>query len=402
MNTKQQIVQKKIKALPHFYVLLNSDKRYIMFRGGTRSGKTVSIFLYLFNIITKYQDISIVVGVESLQAARGNLLKDFHEWIQIFSLYPKLKINLANHTYTHLETNSTIYFVPCDKDTKWFGLKADIFWFNEAPHIPKKIFEQAQMRLPDRDDFKCKIILDYNPTNPYSWVRELENSNPPGGVELHTSTFYDNPFIGPDQRKLYESFKETNYNKWLIYGKGEWAEIRGAVFKNWETVDEFPDCKTFWYGLDWGYANDPTALIKVGIQGGQIYLEEKIYEVALTNPDIANRMAEIGIGKRDEIIADSAEPKSIEEIKRFGYFIRPAKKGPDSVLLGLDVLLRYKINIVKNSKRLIDEFINYTWMERDGKFMNRPVDDWNHGIDAVRYVALNKLNKKATGGIKIR
>ena len=256
------------------------------------------------------------------------------------------------------------------------------------------------MRLPDRDDFHNQIILDYNPTNPHSWVRDLETAKLPGGVDLFTSTFYDNPFIGEKQIKLYEMWKETNWNKWLVFGMGEYGEIAGAIYTNWDYCDVFPeDVEKFWYGLDFGFTNDPTTLIKVGIQGGEIYVDELIYERGMTNQDIARRLRELRINPNDDIICDSAEPKSIEEIKRERFRAVPAKKGPGSKLNGIDILQRYKINITNRSKNIIDEIINYTWKKsrNNSEFINTPVDDWDHALDALRYVALNKLNTKPKG-----
>jgi len=390
------IKKKTIKVLKHFYELQNSKKRYVLFRGSTRSGKTVSIIQYLISLLTNEKDIHIVIGVETLSSAKGNLIKDLDEWIEIFDLLDYMKINKSDFTYKYLPSNSTIRIVPCDKDTKWFGISADVFWFNEATHIQKSFFDQAQMRLPDTKPFN-KIILDFNPTNPYSWVRDLETSKLPGGVDVYISTYKDNPFLGKKQVALFESWKETNPNKWLVFGQGQYGEVRGAIYTNWKSIDKFPDIETVWYGLDFGFSNDPTSLIKVGIKGGDVYIEELIYERGLTNPDICERMRELGIGRNVEIIADSAEPKSIEEIKREGFYVIPAKKGKDSIMKGIDILQRYRLYI--KGRNIQDEIINYTWKEdrKKGEFINAPVDGWNHALDALRYVALMKLGTKHKG-----
>ena len=392
---------KSIYVCKQFYELENSKARLILFKGGTRSGKTSGIIQNLITKCVNNKGISIIIGVETLRQARFSIIKDLEYWISEFGLMNSFHINRSEFTFQYLPTKSSISFLPCDKDTKWYGVKSDIFWFNEAVHIDKNIFEQAQMRLPDRTDFKNQIILDFNPTNPHSWVRELENTK---DVDVFVSTYKDNPFLGKKQIELIESWKDTNKNKWLVFGQGEYGDVRGAIYSNWTTVDSFPKDIKYWLAMDFGYSNDPTALIKIGLQHGEVYLDELIYERGLTNQDICSRLRELNINKFDDIIADSAEPKSIEEIRREGFRITGCKKGKDSVINGIDILQRYKINITKNSKNIQDEIINYTWVEdrSRGEFINKPVDGWNHALDAVRYVALEKLDNKPKGsGVKI-
>ena len=367
------------------------------------SGKTVSIIQYLLTMMMNNENIQIVIGVETLQQAKKSVLLDLEEWIERFNLTSHFKINKSDYTYEY-DNGSKILVVSADKPSKWFGLKADIFWFNEATHIDYNVFEQAQMRLPDRSDFRNKIILDFNPTNPFSWVRELENSDTPGGVECYVSTYKDNPFLGDEQVRTIESWKETNYNKWLVYGEGEYGEVEGAIYTNWGTVDAFPRDVPFWVGLDFGFTNDPTAIIKVAKQGGELYVEEICYERGLTNQDIATMLKDLKLD-REDIIADSAEPKSIQELQRERINVTPAKKGPDSVKNGIDILQRYKINVIKTSKNITDEIINYSWKKdkSKGEFINKPAEGWDHGLDALRYVALLKLNIKPVGsGIVFR
>ena len=393
--------QREIQVLKQFYQLEKSKARYILFRGSTRSGKTIAIIQNLLIKLTQHNNIHIVVGMETLRQAKSTIIKDIDEWLNILNLYSKFNVNKSDFTYEYIPTGSIMRFLPCDDDGKWYGVKADIFWFNEATHINKNIFEQAEMRLPDRKDFHNFIVLDFNPTNPHSWVRELERYN---DAETFVSTYQDNPFIGEKQRKLYESWKDTNYNKWLVFGCGEYGDVRGAVYTNWTTCDIFPLSDKIWYGIDFGFSNDATSLIKMTLQNGELFIDELIYETGLTNPDIVEYMRDFGLTRTDTIIADSAEPKSIEEIRRSGYNITAVKKGPNSILQGIDILQRYKINITKRSKNIIDEITNYTWMEdkKRGEFINKPVDDWNHALDAMRYIALEKLATKSNASRTLR
>jgi len=194
---------------------------------------------------------------------------------------------------------------------------------------------------------------------------------------------------------------------WKVYGLGEVGSLEGVIFSNWDTVDSIPsDGKWTAYGLDFGFTNDPTAIIKVVYQGGELWVEELCFEPGLTNPDIVNKLKSFGIGPLDDIIADSAEPKSIAEIRRGGYrALRGVKKGPDSINNGIDILKRYKINIHKKSINLIEEFSNYQWMKtKDGEYLNKPNDNYNHGIDALRYCVMEKIgmDRQTRKGIKRR
>ena len=163
-------------------------------------------------------------------------------------------------------------------------------------------------------------------------------------------------------------------------------------------VDEIPNygAKLVALGLDWGYANDPTAVVEIWKWNDAVYLNELMYEPNLTNQDIANKLTEIGVDKYIEIIADSAEPKSIEEIRRFGFNIKPATKGPDSILNGIDILKRHRLHVTKQSVNIIKELNGYKWVtDKDGNKLNKPIDMFNHALDATRYVALNKLTNKS-------
>jgi phage terminase large subunit len=171
---------------------------------------------------------------------------------------------------------------------------------------------------------------------------------------------------------------------------------------NWFVCEEIPaDAKLIATGLDFGFTNDPTACLQVYQQNGELWVNELIYQTGLTNTDIATRLKVEGVSRNTEIIADSAEPKSIEEFKRMGWFISGAKKGPDSINNSIDILKRYKINVTRTSVNLRKELDRYKWrVDKTGKTINEAVDSYNHLIDALRYVALNKL--RVTSGRKIR
>jgi phage terminase large subunit len=181
------------------------------------------------------------------------------------------------------------------------------------------------------------------------------------------------------------------------------GKIEGLIYRNWGTIVTIPsEAQLIGYGMDFGFTNDPTAIVGVYRYNGQLIIDEIMYHKGYTNQDISRFMTSYGINNRDPIVADSAEPKSIEEIRRMGWRIEGANKGKDSILNGIDILKRFRFNITSRSANLIKELNAYKWKEKDGNATNVPIDSFNHGMDALRYFALNKLAEKNIGkyGIK--
>jgi phage terminase large subunit len=202
-----------------------------------------------------------------------------------------------------------------------------------------------------------------------------------------------NPFLDDITRGKIESLRQVDEEQWKVYARGLTGKISGLVLTNWQLCSAIPQGATLLaIGLDFGFTNDETGCIEMYKQNGELWINELIYETGLTNPDIAERLAAFGISRKTEIIADSAEPKSIEELRRLGWRVTGAKKGPDSINNSIDILKRYPLNITRNSRNLRKELERYKWRtERSGKVLNEPVDRWNHLIDPMRYIALNKL-----------
>lgn len=370
-----------------------SNSRIVINRGGTRSSKTFSLIQLMLMKIYYEKDVRIIIVRGTLVDCRKTILKELVDYLysQKIDVTDEFIFNKSNATLVCSKTNSTIEFVGADDPQKFRGLEANYWWFNEANEIEYSFFEQSIMRMTRQNDKPNQFFLDFNPSDSFTWIKsKLEDDR--DDVEVIVSTYKDNLFLGDDAIKEIERLKETNPDAWLVYGEGLYGEIRGAIFKNWEMCVEFPeDAKKITYGLDFGFSNDPSALTKVGELHGEIYLQELIYNKGLTNQDLVDKLKELGITEYDEIIADSAEPKSIEEIRRSGFNIKPAKKGPDSILNGIDILKRYKLNVVKGSTNLRKELVNYKWkIGSDGDPIKKPIDNWNHAIDGIRYVALLK------------
>jgi len=300
-----------------------------------------------------------------LQAA----LKSFNRTDRIFEFY----------------SESIIEFKSYDDAQDAKSGKRDYLFVNEANGVPWAVYTELALRT------RRRIFIDFNP-NAAFWVHDNLLGKP--GVQLIISDHRHNPFLPDRQRQKIESLKDSDLELWRVYARGLTGKISGLVLNNWEVCEDIPpDAKLLAAGLDFGFTNDETGCVLVYKQDGVLWVDELLYETGLTNPDIAERLLKAGLSKNIELIADSAEPKSIEELRRMGWRVTGAKKGPDSVKNSIDVLKRYPIKITRRSKNLREELGRYKWKtDRSGRVLNEPVDTWNHLIDPLRYVALNKLN----------
>lgn len=363
------------------------DKRIQVHQGGTRSGKSFSICQALCELcyMNPNADMVITVVRKSFPSLRGSILRDFLEILDMEGWYDPNNHNKTEQTYNLF--GNLWEFISADDSQKVKGRKRTVAFLNEANELDLDFFRQISLRTT------WKIILDYNPSDEYSYI--YDDIIPRDDAVFFKTTYLDNPFLQQDVIDEIERLKDTDENYWRIYGLGERGISRETIFQT-SIYTELPEAaKRVAYGLDWGYTNDPTALVSVWVMGNNLYIEEHLYSGGLTNPDIASKLRDLGIGRNEEIIADSAEPKSIDEIHREGFNIKPAKKGPDSVRVGIDAMRRYKLHVHVDSLETQKEFRNYKWkVDKQNRMLNEPRDEWNHSIDAVRYVCLNKLIRK--------
>lgn len=287
----------------------------------------------------------------------------------------------------YFRNGSIIEFTSYETEQSAKNGKRDYLFINEANGISFQIYWQLSIRTRKQE------FLDYNPTAQF-WVHEklIGNKN----VKLLISDHRHNPFLSQEEHDKIEGLKDIDPELFKVYGRGLTGKIEGIIFRNWSICGEIPlDAKFIAYGLDFGFTNDPTALIAVYEMSGELWVNELLYQTRLTNYDICEKLNDFKVFTTEEIIADSAEPKSIEEIYAEGWNIHPATKGPDSVKNGIDILKRYKINVTANSHNLKKELYSYVWKkDKNGKMLNEPIDAFNHLIDPLRYVALNKLASK--------
>ena len=312
-------------------------------------------------------------------------MRDFVNILIEQGYYSERSHNKSEEMYTLW--GNTIEFISVDQPQKIRGRKRHICFINEANELTIEDWRQLILRTTKR------IIIDYNPSDEFHWI--YDEVIPRDDAVFFQTTYLDNPFLDQELVQEIERLKDTDENYWRIYGLGEKGVSKETVFQH-STYDKLPEgVKLVAYGLDWGFANDPTAFVSVYRRGDELYLDQHIYSGGLTNDDIAEKLTALDIG-RAEIVADSAEPKSIEDLHRKRFYIKPAKKGPDSIRAGIDIMRRQKLFIQEGALDMLKEFRNYKWaVDKNGRALNKPVDDWNHAVDAVRYVCLNKMSKKS-------
>jgi phage terminase large subunit len=364
-------------------------------QGGTSAGKTLAILAVLIDIAAKNKtEISVVS--ESIPHLRRGAIKDFAKVMQWTGRWVADRWNKTLLTY-HFANGSIIEFFSADSEARLRGARRQVVYINEANNIDFESYYQLAIRTSEA------IYIDFNPTHEFWAHTEVL---PEQDAELIILTYNDNEAL-PDTIKrdieLNRTKAETSAywaNWWKVYGLGQVGTLQGAIYEDFEVVEgiDVSRAKFVALGLDWGFSNDPTALVAIYRQGDCLLIQELLYSTGLTNQDIADKLRTLGITRAWEIVADSAEPKSIEEIYRLGFNIKPAEKGPDSVRNGIDILKRFKLQVTKDSTNLIKELRSYTWAtDKEGKNTGVPIDSFNHACDAMRYVALNKLRVSNSG-----
>ena len=373
----------------------NSDKPYVVHQGGTSSGKTYAILQALVMKACTENDLVITVVGQDIPNLRVGAYRDAQTIIFNDPFFTQeLKDHNKSNRVFSFGSGSKIEFNSYNDEIDARSGKRTHSFFNEANGIDYGIFEQISMRTT------YQTIIDFNPSASF-WAHEKLYGR--DDVDWFVSTYRDNAFIQSSIKKKIESYEPTpenikagtaNQYRWQVYGLGEVGRLEGLVFPNFETTNDFPEnYKWRCFGLDWGYTNDPTALVEIRYAGGALYWKQHIYRRQLTNQHISRLIKELGI--TDEIVADSAEPKSIAELRNHGVWVKHAKKGKDSVMFGIQLLQDYPIKIHAQSKDLIEEFSSYTWAkDRSGSPTNKPIDDFNHGIDAGRYTIMDRMQKK--------
>ena len=385
----------QIQATTVFQKNWETKTRFVVNIGGSRSTKTYSILqLLIVKALESVEPLVISIVRKSLPSLRISVMRDFLDILKQLDLYDSENHNKTENTY--LLNNTLIEFFSIDDAQKRRGTKRDILFVNEVNELSWEDFFQLNIRTTQQ------VFMDFNPSETFWYNDQIQHRD---DVTTIHSTYKDNPYLNEDQINEIERLQHTDLQYYQIYALGEFAGQVDLIY-TYIPVDDIPTfgAKLVALGLDWGYSNDPTALLEVWLWNDAIYFNELLYRPGLTNQDIINELNELGVDRYVEIIADSAEPKSIEEIRRAGFNIKPATKGPDSIMNGIDILKRHRIHVTKQSTNIIKELNGYKWVtDKDGNKLNKPIDMFNHALDAARYVALNKITKsKSPGTYNIR
>jgi phage terminase large subunit len=373
-------------AEPEKYANVDSNKKITCVnQGGTSSSKTYSILQVLFKLAIENSRFVITVVGQDIPNLKRGAIRDASNIVSTSLAIQSMidRWNGSDKIY-HFKNGSIIEFTSYESSQDAKNGKRNVLFVNEANGIDYSIFAELDLRTSYR------TYIDYNP-NAEFWVHEKVLKLP--NVAYFISNYTHNPFISESITESIERLQFQDPQLWRVYGLGQTGKIEGLVF-DYKIVDSMPQyLNKEAFGLDFGFTNDPTTLIHCGISDGQIYTREVIYNKGLTNSDINNLLRSNNISKNSIIFADSADPKSIQELKLYGWNIRPADKGPDSISYSISLLKQYgMINITKDSINFIKEAKAYKWKEeRSGNRTNQPIDAFNHAWDATRYWALGML-----------
>lgn len=408
---------------PIYLPLLQEKKRYLLLYGGRDSAK--SYFAAQKVIIdTMSKEYSRYILVRKIFAdIKDSQLQTIKDILKEWGLLDLFKINENPIRITFVENGNMILARGLDKEAKTKSIKDPTgVWYEEANEISYNEFIKTTTSL--RGGI-IQEIMTFNPELETEWINSYffpdkqsyekqdgkfnyVDSTRKDAVILHT-TYKDNNYCTDQSAEKLEDLKiDKDLNYYKIYTLGLWGgALEGVIFNNWVVVPSVPkNAEMVSYGIDWGYSNDPTAVVAVYLIGKELYIKELEYRKGMSNLEIVEVLKSCGIGKYDDIVADNAEPKSISFIYDKGFNIEPCIKGPDSIVHGIEKMKEYEIKITEGSRHIIREFKNYRWkIDRAGKILNKPIGDWNHAIDAIRYVVLNKLaikRKSIMGIIDVR
>lgn len=359
------------------------SRRLRIIQGGTSASKTFSILAYLIHTAQSNENLLISVVSESLPHLKLGAIRDFKTIMKGQHYWVEDNWSKGEFLYT-FASGSVIEFFSVDS-SKAHGPRRDVLFLNECNNVSYEIYTQLETRT------RKLVILDFNPVASF-WVHEEVMPYVPH--DFLKLTYKDNEALEPAIVRSIESRKH-NANYWTVYGLGEVGVLEGQIFTNWVQVDEVPaEARLRRRGLDFGYTNHPSALVDVYEWNGGYVLDELLYRTGMKNGQIADLIKEQP--ESALVVADSAEPKSIDDISDAGVPIIGAEKGADSIRNGIDTVQSVQVYVTRRSVNLIKEQRNYVWRkDRAGKSLNEPIDLWNHGMDAARYALVDLIGKPA-------
>lgn len=390
------LFRKHVKDHSQAFVPLFKDRsRYQVAWGGAGSGKShIVARKYLYRILKEADtQHKFLIARKVNRTLKRSVFTLFKNIISRWGMYDEFEFNHTDLTITYRANGSQLMFTGMDDPEKLKSIEGVTgIWMEEATEFTQEDFEQLDLRLRGNTKYPKQIILTLNPISEQHWIKKVFFDDPiDGAFTLHT-TYLDNEFIDDDYKMVMENKKKTNPRYYNIYALGNWGTAEGLVFNNVEhriiREDEVKGLPCI-QGLDFGYTNDPSAFSQSYIdeKNKRIYVYDGFYEKGMTNAEIAAAIKEM-FAHKHKTTADSSEPKSIDYIKQKGVNVTGAAKGRDSVNAGIDYLLEFEIIVNAHLVEFTTEFNNYSWaVDKDGKTTNKPVDDFNHFIDSLRYSA---------------
>ena len=370
-----------------FYQAVNSKKRLNIFQGGTRSGKSWSLMQYCLYLMTTEKDpIVISIVRKTLPALKRSVLRDFLHISRQLGIYWSGVHNKSDNTFEY--NGHTLEMFSTDDAQKIRGSSRDILWINEGNELFQEDYQQLAMRT------RKQIYIDFNPSDPIHFIYDLAERD---DSELFLSTYKDNKFLPKELVDEIERIRERDPDYWRVYGEGKRAVFSDRqIFRNWEYIpkSEFPEFDDTVLGIDFGYTNDPAVVLEVGKVGDKLYVHEWLYQTGMTNRDLAEFLKE---NKLNNTLAfcDSAEPKSIEELRQMDVLAKGAIKGQGSILAGISLIKEFDVIVSIESKNIMKEQQTYFWEQlKDGTIINKPCSGADHTTDALRYAVYSKFKNR--------
>ena len=386
-----------------------SKHRYLIVKGGRGSKKSTTAALKIVYTMMKMPLANALVIRRVFNTLRDSCFQQLKWAVQRLKVAHLWKFNLSPLEAVYLPTGQRIMFRGLDDPMSITSITVDkgyinLVWFEEFYQVEKEDdFNKIDMSIRGEMEpgYYKQIIMTFNPWSEKHWIKRRFFDNPDSNTLALTTTYKCNEWLGADDIALFEAMKKNNPRRYRIEGQGEWGVSEGLIYENvheseFDVTEISKRAGTVSiFGLDFGYTNDPTALICgiVDEKAKELYIYDEHYQKAMTNSDIAKMIKYKGYAK-EQIIADSAEPKSIEEIRRAGIpRIKEAAKGKDSIRNGIQLIQDYKIIVHPKCENTLIELSNYVWDSKDGVLINKPIDNYNHLMDALRY-GMERIKRK--------
>lgn len=395
------LVGKGYKAFWHF------KGRYRVVKGSRASKKSKTTALwYIYNLM-KYKDANLLVVRKTFRTLKDSCFKELKWAVKRLKVEHLWDFTLSPLEAVYKPTGQRIYFRGLDDPLKVTSIAVDVgclcwMWIEEAYEIMKEddfnILDESIRGETPEGLFK-QITLTFNPWNERHWIKKrFFDCEPDEDILAITTNYMCNEWLDAADLKVFETMKKNNPRRYAVAGLGGWGIVDGLVYENWKeeafTLEDIKDCQSA-FGLDFGYTNDPSAFFVgfVDLENKKLYVWDEFYEKGMSNKRICERITDMGY-RKERITADSAEPKSIDELNGFGLRVKGAVKGKDSILNGIQWIQDLEIIIHPRCVNFLTEISNYTWdKDKFDNKLNKPIDEFNHLMDAMRY-ALEKYIKR--------